>query len=188
MDEILAQITDFGDKAHGEQRRKYSPDRYMVHPVRVMKMCRNYTDDISVLTAALLHDVLEDTPVTDVEIERFLKSLLSVEETRKALDLIVDLTDVYTKEAYPKLNRRTRKAKEIERLSKVHPDAQTVKYADILDNSDEIVVRDPSFAKVFLSEGRAILQKMDRGNPELYLKTIETVNNALNAVDRNNLI
>src|SRR5690606_10167364 len=104
MEEILAKITYFGDKAHGDQRRKYSPDRYMVHPVRVTQTCRNYTDDVSVLAAALLHDVLEDTPVTAAEIERFLNGLINAEETQRALGLIIDLTDVYTKEAYPKLN------------------------------------------------------------------------------------
>ena len=185
MEEILAKITDFGDKAHGDQRRKYSPDRYMVHPVRVMQTCGKYTDDISVLAAALLHDVLEDTPVTAGEIERFLNGLINAEETQRALGLIIDLTDVYTKEAYPKLNRRARKSKEVERLSKIRQDAQTVKYADIIDNSSEIVSSDPSFARVFLMEARAILQKMDSGNPELYKIAVETVNNALKAVDRN---
>lgn len=186
MEEILAQITDFGDKAHGEQLRKYSPDRYMVHPVRVMQRCRHYTDDISVLSAALLHDVLEDTPVTENEIRSFLANLLTAEQTDKAICLIVDLTDVYTKDAFPKLNRRTRKSKEMERLSNIHPEAQTVKYADIIDNSSEISTSDPSFAKVYLMEGRAILQKMDRGNPELYEIAKETVNTALNSIELKN--
>lgn len=57
MEEVLEQIRDFADKAHGEQMRKYTPERYIVHPVRVMKICREYTDDITVLAAALLHDV-----------------------------------------------------------------------------------------------------------------------------------
>lgn len=185
MEEILQKITDFGDRAHGDQRRKYTPDRYMVHPIRVMNNCRNYTDDVAVLAAALLHDVLEDTPVTEREIKDFLSQLLPQDKTAHAVRLIVDLTDVYTKEAYPKLNRRARKDKENQRMAEIHPDAQTIKYADIIDNCDEIVVYDPSFAHVFLHECRANLQKMDQGNPMLYQKATETVNNALANLRRN---
>lgn len=179
MEDILNQIADFGDRAHGEQRRKYSPDRYMVHPIRVMKNCQNYTDDISILAAALLHDVLEDTPVSEQEIRVFLKDLLTEDQTERAIKLIVDLTDVYTKEAYPNFNRRTRKEKENDRMATIHPDAQTIKYADIIDNTDEIVIHDPSFAKVFLHECQKNLKRMDRGNPDLYRIAQKKVDNAI---------
>jgi (p)ppGpp synthase/HD superfamily hydrolase len=62
QEKILAAITDFADIAHGSQMRKYTPERYIVHPARVMRLCQEYTDDVTVLAAALLHDVLEDTP------------------------------------------------------------------------------------------------------------------------------
>jgi len=32
---ILDQIKNFAEQAHGEQLRKYSPERYIVHPARV---------------------------------------------------------------------------------------------------------------------------------------------------------
>lgn len=185
MEETLAKIIEFGDNAHGEQRRKYCDDRYMVHPIRVMRICQKYTDDISILAAALLHDVLEDTPVTENEIVSFLKSLFDEKIAAKALQHIIDLTDVYTKQAYPKMNRRARKAKEVERLSKIQPESQTVKYADIIDNSDEIVDHDPDFARVFLTECRVILQNMKSGNAELRAIAVQTVENSLAKVTRN---
>lgn len=182
MEDILAKITQFADEAHGEQQRKYTPDRYIVHPIRVMNTCRNYTDDISVLAAALLHDVLEDTPVTEKDIKTFLRTLMPEEQVVKTISHVVDLTDVYTKSAFPKLNRRARKDKEIERLSKIQPESQTIKYADIIDNSDEIVDHDPDFARVFLMEGRAILKKMNRGDPQLYEMALQSVEAALNKI------
>jgi (p)ppGpp synthase/HD superfamily hydrolase len=76
MEEILQQVRDFADKAHGGQMRKYTPERYIVHPVRVMNICREYTSDVTILAAALLHDVIEDTPVKKEEIREFLLTLL----------------------------------------------------------------------------------------------------------------
>ena len=65
---VLDRIKEFADKAHGDQMRKYTGQRYIVHPVEVMQICSKVTSDLSVLSAALLHDILEDTPVTKEEI------------------------------------------------------------------------------------------------------------------------
>jgi (p)ppGpp synthase/HD superfamily hydrolase len=66
-EEIVKYVTDFADRTHGSQTRKYTTERYIVHPIRVMEMVRHYYQDLPVLCAALLHDVLEDTPVTQNE-------------------------------------------------------------------------------------------------------------------------
>lgn len=175
MDEILGKIADFGDEAHGEQMRKYVPDRYMVHPKRVMEKLKHYTNDKTVLAAALLHDVLEDTPVSEEQMLRFLKSLMNEEDAKRTTKLVVELSDVYVKEDYPKLNRRTRKAKELDRLITTSGDSQTIKYADILDNTLEIVDQDTSFALVYLREVRQILRKLDKGNTKLHEEAVNAV-------------
>lgn len=51
MEELLQKVKDFADNAHGEQRRKYTPEKYIVHPVRVMEICKRFTNDIPVLAA-----------------------------------------------------------------------------------------------------------------------------------------
>ena len=185
MEEILKKITDFGDQAHGEQLRKYVPDRYMVHPVRVMEKLKNYTQDISVLAAALLHDVLEDTPVKENEIKDFLLQLLPPETTQRILELVIELTDVFVKKDYPKLNRKARKSLELERLQKISSDSQTIKYSDILDNTLEISDQDPDFAWVYLSEVYQILKKLDKGNPELREEALEAVEKGLQKLKNN---
>src|SRR5688572_15793007 len=116
MEDILGKIRDFADRAHGEQTRKYIPERYIVHPVRVTQLCRQYTNDIAVLAAALLHDVLEDTAVSKEEIRSFLSGVMNAANTEKTLKLVEELTDEYIKVRYPKLNRRARKAKEVARM------------------------------------------------------------------------
>lgn len=186
MEEVLEKIRDFADRSHGEQMRKYTPERYIVHPVRVMKICREYTDDITVLAAALLHDVLEDTPVTQEDIHDFLLPLMEREKAERTVGLVVELTDVYVKEDYPHWNRRKRKERETQRLEKTSSDSQTVKYADIIDNSAEIINYDTDFAPLFLHECRAILKKMTQGHPELYKRAIETVDSCIAKLPKQN--
>ena len=172
---ILEEIIRFTDHAHGEQKRKYTDERYIVHPIRVMQTVQQYTNERSVLAAALLHDVLEDTPVTTDQIKNFLIKHISHADADRALILVIDLTDVYTKKAFPRLKRKHRKELEFRRLGKAHPDAQTIKYADIMDNSVNIVTHDPDFGRVYLEEAQLMLAEMTRGNPVLYERAKQTV-------------
>jgi hypothetical protein len=108
-----------------------------------------------------------------------LKTLLPEDQARRTLELVVDLTDVYIKKDYPQLNRRERKAKEQMRLERTSADSQTIKYADIIDNSVEIVKYDPGFARIFLVECRSNLQKLTLGHKELFHEAIAIVNNSI---------
>ena len=173
-DDILEKVRHFANAAHGEQKRRYSDDPYIVHPMRVMNLCAVYSQDICVLCAAILHDVIEDTPVTEKEILEFLKTILSEDEASTTTKYVVELTDIYTKEAYPRLNRRTRKAKEAERMSRVSAQAQTIKYADIVDNTD-VTRDDPDFASTYLREAADLLHNMNDGHPTLREKAVSTV-------------
>ena len=175
---ILDQIKNFADQAHGEQLRKYSPERYIVHPARVMARLKEFTDDQTVLAAALLHDVLEDTTTTREQIEEFLRPLFGDVDTQRTIKLVEELTDVYTKNNFSQWNRYKRKKKETERLEKVSPEAQTIKYADLMDNTSEIVQQDPDFAKRYLEEARKLLRRLKKGNSNLRERAIEHVKKA----------
>ncbi len=179
MEAVLEKVKDYADKAHGKQLRKYSPDRYIVHPVRVMELCRPYNDTLPVLAAALLHDVLEDTPVTKSNMLQFLQGVMSETDANETLKLVVELTDVFTKSRHPRWNRSKRKTKEAARIQQTSGDSQTVKYADIIDNCREIVEHDPDFAKVFLRECRALLKVMPKGHESLYQEAKATVDGCL---------
>lgn len=184
---ILNQIRDFADKAHGKQLRKYTPDRYIVHPVRVMEVLKEYTSDTSVLAAALLHDVLEDTPVKKEDIHTYLSTLMDLREVERTIKLVVELTDVYVTENYPQWNRNKRKAMEQERMAHTSGLAQTIKYADILDNCKEIVAHDRHFARIFLSECRKLLGVMDKGDKELFKIAKEAVDKNIQKLKANKI-
>jgi (p)ppGpp synthase/HD superfamily hydrolase len=140
-----------------------------------MELLSEYSSDITMLSAALLHDVLEDTPVPRDEIETFLKDLMLASEVRKTLKLVDELTDVYVKPAFPHLNRRQRKELEVARIATTSRDSQTIKYADIIDNCMEIVKYDRGFAGKFLSECKEILRKAPGGDKRLYERAVATL-------------
>ncbi len=173
--EIINKIIEFADNAHGDQTRKYTADKYIVHPIRVMETCKEYTEALPVLATAILHDVLEDTATSEDHILHFLKDIMNENDRNLTIKLVNELTDVYVKKDFPKLNRDTRKRMELERLRKISARAQTIKYADIIDNSKEIPQHDPSFAKRYLKECNDILLALDKGLPKLRKEAINQV-------------
>ena len=175
MELILEKIAVFADEAHGDQRRKYADERYIRHPLRVMRTCQSHGYSLPVLAAAILHDVLEDTHTTPQEIREFLSTLMSETDTNHSLTLVTELTDIYTKERYPGMNRRKRKSKEAARIERISAEAQTIKYADIIDNVSGIAEQDADFAPVFLRECNTLLEKMLMGNNELRKQAMEII-------------
>ena len=68
----IVRITDayhFAEKAHDGQKRR-SGEPYIIHPVAVAQILAEMGMDADSICAALLHDVVEDTPVTDEEIQK----------------------------------------------------------------------------------------------------------------------
>ncbi|MDO4436180.1 MAG: RelA/SpoT family protein [Cardiobacteriaceae bacterium] len=68
VEKVLAAAV-FGAQAHDGQKRK-SGEPYFTHPIQVALILAKSRFDVPVLQAALLHDVLEDTPVTKEQMTR----------------------------------------------------------------------------------------------------------------------
>lgn len=81
-----------------------------------MELCKPVTDDKAVLAAALLHDVLEDTPLKAAELLHFLRQIQTDQIAAKTLKLVIEHTDIFVKSSYPQFNRRERKAREAKRM------------------------------------------------------------------------
>ncbi|MDF2931151.1 MAG: metal-dependent phosphohydrolase [Chryseobacterium sp.] len=100
---------------------------------------------------------------------------MSEKERNLTLQLVTELTDVYIKKDFPDLSRFQRKKKELDRLKAISPEAQTIKYADIIDNATEISQSDPDFAERYLQECYEIASELTKGNPELRTIALEVV-------------
>ena len=158
---VEAIILDFANSAHRGQKRKYTGEDYIEHPIAVALAVREqFPDDSSMVCAALLHDVLEDTDVDHAQLRAFLHRTCNSLAAERILKLVVELTDVYTNEDFEYLNRAERKRREAERLRSVSYEAQCIKRVDIADNSLSINEHDPKFAEVFNSEKAFLLSLM----------------------------
>lgn len=180
--QIIEYVTDYADQAHAIQVRKYTGDKYIVHPVKVMETLRALHYDVPVLCAALLHDVLEDTAVSSGDMAEALRVVMDEQQVKKTISLVVELTDVFVKANYPGLNRRSRKEREANRLAGVSSEAQSIKYADILDNVNDLVSHDADFAKKYLSEAKKMLDVMTKGNPVLRERAMRMVEQSTRAL------
>tara|TARA_A100001037_G_C15064121_1_gene596178 strand:- start:588 stop:1088 length:501 start_codon:yes stop_codon:yes gene_type:complete len=154
----------FATLAHGDQKRKYTGVPYIVHPIEVMEIVQSVPHDDAMLAAALLHDVVEDTDVT-------------LEEVRSAFgddvaSLVDDLTDVSKPEDG---NRKHRKAMDRDHSARSSARAQTVKLADLISNSADILENDPKFAKVFLAEKELLLEVLTKGDKSLHSRAASFV-------------
>jgi (p)ppGpp synthase/HD superfamily hydrolase len=153
----LDKILEIAARAHDGQLRKYTGEHYILHPIAVAELVAERGGSPEMQAAALLHDVLEDTLVTHAELRAKLHQAdSSMAET--VLALVVELTDVYTKESFPHLNRKERKELEAQRLARCSAEARAIKRADMEDNTSSIVDHDPSFAKTYLKEKARLLE------------------------------
>lgn len=77
-------------RAHKGQMRKGSDIPYLIHPVRTWAYVKCMTDSVEEQAAALLHDVVEDTPVTPGQLREvfgdFVAELVETESERKRAD------------------------------------------------------------------------------------------------------
>ena len=148
------------------QKRKHTGEDYIVHPIEVADIVSKAGLDDEYISAAFLHDVVEDTHITLNQIKEVFG--------QKVHDIVEALTDEPFIENGA--NRKARKAIDRERLSKADAGTQTIKVADLIDNTKTIVGYDPKFAPVYLAEKALLLDVLTKADNQLLEKAREQVN------------
>jgi len=141
----------FAAERHKGQKRKGTKLPYISHPEIVVYILSLYEDDTELLTAAMLHDVVEDTYTTIEEVYQVFGSRIG--------DLVSELTvDIAKKKL---LGKKIYMADHINSMSS---DAFTIKLADRLHNvlglSDHRI--DDSFVKWYWVETKYIINNLER--------------------------
>ena len=86
----IRKALEFAIKAHHDQKRKSGED-YVIHPILVATITSYFNENEDVITAAILHDVVEDTPYTIYYIkDEFGKEVANLVE---GLTKIVEIRD-----------------------------------------------------------------------------------------------
>jgi (p)ppGpp synthase/HD superfamily hydrolase len=159
MDTLEQRALEFAKAAHEavDHRRKYSKEPYIVHPLAVAELVKRVPHTPEMITAALLHDTVEDTQVELQDIERTFGPVVA--------QLVDELTDVSRPHHG---NRAARKELDRQHLAAASPQAKTVKLADLIHNSRDIIRHDPGFARKYMKEMKALLEVLREGDATLY--------------------
>ena len=128
---ILDAVIFATGKHHGQVRKDQQHSPYITHPLTVAQVILNIGDvsDLTILTAAILHDTIEDTCTNNSEIQdRF---------GNQVLNLVLEVTD---DKSLPKMERK--------RLQVVHAPhlsipARILKLGDKLVNCRDIILSPP---------------------------------------------
>lgn len=155
---MLDRAIEFATQAHKGQFRKYTGEPYINHPLAVMEIVRGvpgHTEEM--LVAAVLHDVVEDTDVSLMEITEKFGDVVS--------DLVLHLTDISTPEDG---NRLKRKRKDAQWYAQGSAEAQTIKVADFIDNTRDIAQHAPRFWEVYKMEKLYALDLLQEADVDLW--------------------
>jgi (p)ppGpp synthase/HD superfamily hydrolase len=161
---LVERAAKFAATAHKNHFRKYTDEPYVVHLMGVAFMVHAVGGTDEMVAAALLHDVVEDTPTTHADV--------LAEFGYVVAGYVEWLTDVSKPSDG---NRATRKMIDREHMRNAPPEAQTIKLADMIDNSDTILKYDPDFSRVYIKEKALLLPLLKEGNPLLLARAHEIV-------------
>lgn len=158
---------DFARSAHAsiDHRRTHTGEPYIVHPVAVAELVKTVPHTPEMIAAALMHDVVEDTPVGLAEIRRAFG-----DEVAKLVDWLTDVSRPSDG------NRRIRKKLDLDHLAAAPAGAQTIKFADLIDNSRTISVYDPGFWPAYRREMLDLLEALKRGDDGLREQALAAAN------------
>ena len=149
---------------HDGQKRKYTNEPYIVHCIGVADIVKSVSEDIDIICAAYLHDALEDTEIKFDQIENIFGY--------RVADLVLQVSDVSRAEDG---NRAARKQKDLEHLAKADADGQTIKLADLINNTQSIIKYDKDFAVCYLREKEKLLEVLTKGDISLYRKACDSL-------------
>lgn len=188
-DNAVREAFNFAVQWHGDQKRA-GGDPYWTHLVDVLNILDSEfaqpilstilpDENVAVINrvhdmrvAALLHDVLEDTACSRTTLLKYFGE--------DVLGLVVELTNKYTKEAYPDLNRKERKALERMRLSEASSYAQDIKCCDVISNARSSHELNRDFADMMLGEFEELIKSLTKADyflRDLALREVRAIRN-----------
>ena len=165
---LLDRAIVFATKAHSGTLRKKDGIPYILHPMEVASIAGGITTDVEVLTAALLHDTVEDTNVT-------LDTIKSQFGDRVAA-LVASETEDTRRDRSPAETWMQRKMESLAALrNAVDPGVHVLWLSDKLANMR-------SFARQYEKEGDRMWKDYNQTDPAQqawYYRTIEALTSDL---------
>jgi GTP diphosphokinase / guanosine-3',5'-bis(diphosphate) 3'-diphosphatase len=128
----ILEAANFAARAHAGQKRKGAAgEPYIDHLIEVAELVARsgYDSDVNLIMACFLHDVVEDTSISQQEIARVFNDDVA--------SLVMEATDDKT------LPKQTRKARQVQTAPHKSARAQALKLADKISNLRAILLSPP---------------------------------------------
>ena len=122
---MVDKALEFATKAHSGQFRKGTKRPYIVHPIEVGDIVSSMTTDEEIISAAILHDTIEDC-------EEVTREILEKEFSLRVVYLVMQESEDKSK------TWMERKGATINRLATADRDVQMIGLADKLSNMRDI--------------------------------------------------
>ena len=135
--EMISKAYEIAKDLHKDQKRK-DGELYISHPVEVALILAQLEFDERVISAALLHDVVEDCGYTieeikkefDSEVAQLVDSVSAIDEAK----FVFDENDIYENKNFEKAAIEEQSFKKLIALGKKNPLGFCIKFADRLHN------------------------------------------------------
>lgn len=136
---------------HGKQKRKFSDELYVNHCLRVASLLGDYTDDEELISAGILHDMVENTTATIEDIEGWFGN--------RVASLVYELTNDDVR-----LLQIGKRDYIFEKFSTLSSDGLLIKLLDRLDNLTGLInSKAPfEFIKKYVNNTDYVIEKLDR--------------------------
>jgi (p)ppGpp synthase/HD superfamily hydrolase len=143
--EITLASYAIANEAHAGDTRKFQDIPYAMHPVCVAReVYRLVPGNHAAVAAALLHDTVEDTDVTEDDIDQAVG--------REIADLVLELTNDVSE-----IKRKGKAQYLADKMVSMSDDALTIKLADRLDNTKDLHLAPIRFARRYASQTKNII-------------------------------
>ena len=158
---LILRVIDFAARKHRDQRRKdKEASPYINHPISVSLLLAEIggITDPEVLSAAILHDTLEDTDTTPEELEAAFG--------KRIRKLVEEVTDD------KRLRKAERKQRQIDHASQLSADAVSIKLGDKISNVLDVTHSPPKDwdlqrRREYLDWAEAVVNNCSRVNSAL---------------------
>ena len=154
---LILKATEFSALKHQNQKRKDGKTPYVIHPISVAMILSEIgvIEDKEILSAALLHDTIEDTDTTADEIDKEFGS--------KVRSIVQEPTDNM------ELSYSERKQFQIDHAPNLSMEATLVKIADKISNVTDLINEKPldwddSRCKEYVDWAEAVINRCQKVN------------------------
>ncbi|MBJ9682043.1 MULTISPECIES: HD domain-containing protein [Burkholderia] len=132
MNKLIAAIAFAADRHRNQRRKDEEASPYINHPIALADVLANEVgiEDERVIVAAVLHDTIEDTETTELELLRLFG--------KDVADIVLEVTDDKS------LPKETRKRLQVEHAAHISRRAKLVKLADKICNLRDIAQHPPA--------------------------------------------